>query len=80
MKNMSSFMKKYGSLKNVALFTLLILGFHFFNRYWAYDLHYWPIKNLVDPVYEFLANLLFKNSVWALNHLTNLDFTFDTGF
>jgi len=62
-------------LKDVAFFGFLILGFHFFFRFWAYDLHYAPLLSVVDPVYEFLTNLLFNNSVWALKHLTNYQFT-----
>lgn len=70
---------KIDPLKNVALFAILILCFHFLFRYWAYDFHYWPINRLVHAVNEFLANLLFNNSVWTLNRLTNLDFTIDIG-
>ena len=69
--------KKLKPLINVAIFAILILGFHFFFRWWAYDLAYWPLKSVVDPTYEFLANLLYNNSVWALQHLTTYDFTTD---
>jgi len=63
-------------LINVAIFTILILGFHFFFRWWAYgDNKYWPIEGLIAPVYDFLANLLYNNSIWVLHHLTNYDFT-----
>jgi exosortase/archaeosortase family protein len=62
-------------LGDVALFAFLILGFHFFFRFWAYQLHYAPLRSVVNPVYEFLTNLLFHNSVWALRHLTGYTFT-----
>lgn len=62
-------------LLDVALFGFLILGFHFFFRFWAYKLHYAPLEAVVMPVYDFLTNLLFHNSVWALKHLTNYTFT-----
>lgn len=67
--------KRYHPLTDVALFAFLILGFHFFFRFWAYHLHYAPLLTMVDPVYEFLTNLLFHNSVWALKHLTDYSFT-----
>jgi len=68
--------KQLRPLINVAIFAILILGFHFFFRWWAYgDNTYWPISGLVMPTYEFLANLLYTNSVWALKHLTNYEFT-----
>ena len=67
--------KKFQPLTDVAIFAVLILGFHFFFRWWAYDLHYWPIIKWVMPTYEFLTDLLYRNSVWALEHLTNYEFT-----
>ena len=70
--------KQLKPLINVAIFAILILGFHYFFRWWAYgDNKYWPIEGLVMPIYEFLANLLYNNSVWALQHLTNYEFTTD---
>ena len=68
--------KRYRPLIDVATFGVLILGFHFFFRFWAYQLHYWPIHNFLTPIYEFLTQLLYDNSVWALKHLTPYDFTF----
>lgn len=61
---------------NVALFAILIFSFHYFFRWWAYgENKYWPIEGIVTPIYEFLTNLLYENSVWALKHLTNYSFT-----
>jgi len=67
--------KHFRPVFDIALFFVLILGFHFFFRFWAYQLHYAPLLSIVNPVYEFLINLLFNNSVWALKHLTNYAFT-----
>ncbi len=67
--------KYFRPLTDVALFVFLILGFHFLFRFWAYHLHYQPFQAIVMPGYEFLTNLLFNNSVWALKHLTNYGFT-----
>ena len=69
--------KQIKPLINVAIFAILILGFHFLFRWWAYDLSYWPIHGLINPTYEFLTNLLYNNSVWALEHLTTYKFSTD---
>jgi exosortase/archaeosortase family protein len=66
-------------LINVAIFAILILGFHYFFRWWAYDDNkYWPIESIVMPIYEFMANLLYTNSVWAIQHLTGYEFKTNT--
>jgi exosortase/archaeosortase family protein len=63
-------------LINIAIFAILILGFHFFFRWWVHgDNKYWPIEGLIAPAYDFLSNLLYNNSIWVLRHLTNYDFT-----
>ena len=67
--------KHFRPFLDIALFAFLILGFHFLFRFWAYHLHYQPFRAIVMPVYEFLTNLLFHNSVWALRHLTSYSFT-----
>ena len=64
-------------LKDVALFSILILGFHFFFRWWAYDLSYWPFQGIINPTYKFLTDLLYNNSIWALKYLTAYEFTTD---
>jgi len=68
--------KRLQPLRDVAIFGILIIGFHFFFRFWAYQLHYWPVHDFINTVYEPLTQLLYDNSVWALKHLTRYDFTF----
>lgn len=78
MKFSSLKIKDVTPLLDIAIFVILILGFHFFFRWWAYGENiYWPVETLVMPVYDFLSNLLFQNSVWVLQHFTNYDFTTD---
>ena len=67
--------KFFRSIKDVTLFIFLILSFHFFFRYWAYALQYWPLQNLINPIYEYLTELLFDNSIWTLEHLMPYEFT-----
>ncbi len=68
--------KKFRSLRDVAIFMFLLLSFHFLYRFWAYHLHFAPIADMVNAARDSLAGLLYKNSVWALQHLTGYDFTF----
>lgn len=69
--------KQLKPLINVAIFAILILGFHFFFRYWAYQLHYWPIVKTVGDINQFLMKLLYDNSLWAFTYLTPFEFTTD---
>jgi exosortase/archaeosortase family protein len=64
-------------LKDIAIFSIILLGFHFLIRYWSGHLQYWPIKNTVGEINQFLMRLLYDNSLWALQHLTTIDFTTD---
>ena len=76
MKNKTN--KNIQPLIDVALFAILIFSFHFFFRWWAYgDNKYWPIADIIYPVYDFLSNLLYVNSRWVLSHLTTIDFSFN---
>jgi len=68
--------KRLQPIRDVALFGILIVSFHFLFRFWANQLHYWPIHDFINVVYEPLTQLLYDNSVWALKHLTTYDFTY----
>jgi len=65
------------SLRDVVIFATILLGFHFLFRYWANHLHYYPIHETVGEINKFLMALLYENSLWALQHLTTIDFTTD---
>lgn len=62
-------------LKDSLLFFILILGFHFLFRFWAYHLNYWPLDAEITQVSGLLANIVFRNSSWILKHLTNYSFS-----
>jgi len=65
------------SLRDVVIFATILLSFHFLFRYWANQLHYYPIHAAVGEINKFLMALLYENSLWALQHLTTIDFTTD---
>ena len=69
--------KQIKPLINVAIFAILILSFHFFFRYWANSLHYWPIITVVGDINNFLMKLLYDNSLWVLQNLTTCEITYD---
>ncbi len=68
--------KKLRPLIDVAIFSVLLLSFHFFYRYWAAHWHFAPFYQLVWDIQDYLAELLYNNTVWALKHFTSYDFTF----
>jgi len=67
--------RRYQPFRDIVLFAVLILGFHFFFRYWANHLHFVPFQDIIGATYEFMVKALIRHSVWALTHLTNLDFS-----
>jgi exosortase/archaeosortase family protein len=70
--------KRLLPLKNVTLFAILILSFHYFFRWWARGGNaYWPIAGEINILYEWLSDLLYVNSKWVLEYLSTLPFTFD---
>ncbi|MBN2639958.1 MAG: hypothetical protein JXR65_12820 [Bacteroidales bacterium] len=62
------------SLRYVGLFALLLFGFHFLYLLWAEQLHFFPLKEQVNQLFNRASLLLFDQSVWVLNHIFHLDF------
>jgi exosortase/archaeosortase family protein len=62
-------------LADLTVFVVLIFGFHYLFRWWAYELQFWPIYDEVFALRDWLTNLVYNNSVWALANLTSYDFT-----
>lgn len=52
-------------------FVLITFGFHFFFRYWAAYLDYWPIKNTITEVYSLLSKIVFEQSALVVSFLLN---------
>lgn len=50
-------------------FCIITIGFHFFFRYWASHLEYWPIKNTILDVYTVLSKIVFEQSAWMVQLL-----------
>jgi exosortase/archaeosortase family protein len=67
---------KLKPLLNVIQFAILILVFHFTFRYWS-SFHYWPIREEIDVVFNYLSDLLYNNSVWVLENFTSYNLEID---
>jgi len=73
----NNFINKYNlnALKEVFIFFVIIVGFHFLFRFWAYDLKYFPIKPIVFSLYEFLTKHVFLESSWFVSNVLNIEIT-----
>ncbi len=75
--DIQGFIEKYKlqSLSDVALFGLITVIIHFSWRFWAYDLHYWPINTFMASAYDFMSWLVFAQSHWFDVHILGLEIT-----
>lgn len=64
--------KRYTAIIDVAMFFLLILGFHFLYLFWV-KLHFWPIADTIKSFFEWASSILFNQSQWVLEHVFNVD-------
>ena len=58
----------------VLVFVVIIFGFHYLYRYWAYQLQFWPVYDDVYAIRSWLTEIVYRNSVWALSNLTPYEF------
>jgi exosortase/archaeosortase family protein len=59
-------------LKDVIIFIIITLSVHFAYRFWANNLHYFPIGTTMDKAHEKMADLVFNQSVWFIDHVLNI--------
>lgn len=57
------------ALKSFLYFVVITLGFHFFFRYWAAQMDYWPIKNTIVEIYGILSKIVFEQSAFIITFL-----------
>jgi len=63
------------ALKDVALFIIITLIIHYAWRFWANQLHYVPIRDFMRSSQEWMANGVFNQSVWLIQHLLGIEIT-----
>ena len=64
---------RYRFLRDVFWFVVITLMIHYSYRFWAQDLHYWPIQPWMKDFQVFMAQIVFDQSVWIDQHILGLD-------
>ena len=64
---------KYRFLRNIFWFVVITLVIHYSYRFWAQDMHYWPIQSWMNSFQEFMAQIVFNQSSWVDQHILGLD-------
>lgn len=64
---------KHPFIKDILLFAILILGFHFFYRAWANWWEFWPVQEFIVGIRDWLADQVFIQSAWIDVHILGLD-------
>lgn len=66
---------KLEPLKDVILFGVITILIHFIWRFWANQLHSWPIAGAMHEMLEWLQVVVYDQSLWILRTLIGLDVT-----
>jgi len=76
-KKIQEFIKKHHleSLKDVALFMIITLIIHYSWRFWANHLHYAPIADFMLESQNWMANGVFRQSVWFVQNVLGIELT-----
>lgn len=67
------FIKQNPFVKNVLLFAVIILGFHFFYRAWVHWFHWWPIRDFMMYIRGEMSTLVFEQSLWFDRHVLGME-------
>lgn len=72
--DISKSIKKYRLyvLRDVIIFMIITLAIHFAYRYWANTLHYFPVENTMNQAHEKMAQLVFNQSTWLIDHVLTI--------
>lgn len=62
-------------LVDVALFIIITLIIHYAYRFWANQMHYLPIHDLITSGREWLSNQVYYQSAWFVQHVLGIEFT-----
>jgi exosortase/archaeosortase family protein len=64
---------KYQFLRDVFWFVVITLVIHYSYRFWAQDMHFWPVKVWMMLWQDWLAQLVYDQSTWVDQHILGLD-------
>lgn len=62
-------------LVDIFLFILITLIIHYGYRFWALQLHYIPIKDIIMSGRSWLSEVLYSQSAWIIENIFNINFT-----
>lgn len=68
------FHPKLKPLRDVAIFAVLLISFHYIYLYWASN-NFYPFREQVDQLFVFASDILFNQSAWIVKHIFNLNHT-----
>jgi len=66
---------KLKPLKGVMIFMLITVIIHFAWRLWAYRLHYFPIQDFMNTAGNFMADIVFRQGSWLVQHVLGMEIT-----
>jgi len=64
-------------LKDVMYFIIITLVVHFTYRYWANSAHYWPVEHIMVRAHDKMADMVFNQSAWLIDHVLKIPVTID---
>lgn len=68
--------RQFKPLRDVALFAILLMGFHYIYLYWSRN-NFFPVREQVDQLFVFASDILFRQSAWLVEHVFRLNHTTD---
>lgn len=73
----SNFIRRHRleALTDVALFIIITLVIHYSFRYWANQLHFYPVKALYFSLSSWLSEQVYVQSIWFVEHVLKIPFT-----
>ncbi|MFP4469670.1 MAG: archaeosortase/exosortase family protein [Bacteroidales bacterium] len=71
------FIRKHNldALTDVTLFILITLFIHYLYRYWAIQLQFAPVRELMISMHEGMAHMVYDQSLWIVKNVLGIDFT-----
>lgn len=67
---------RFQKVRSVLLFVVITLIIHYTYRFWANQLHYWPIASWMQEMHRVMAMLVYEQSVWVNQHILHIPMTF----
>ena len=64
---------KHRQIRGVFWFVVITLVIHYSYRFWAQDLHYYPIQAWMASLRDFMTQMVYKQSTWVDYHILGLN-------